>query len=516
MKKKIFSLMLAVMIFGTSAAGCGKAANQIGKNKVSEASSASAESEKELTAEEIAEKAVESIKEVQSFSMMTNLDFTASTNPSESASSEVTMNMELKSELNRNLAHSEGSMTISTGENKTTTPLHTYVVTEDGQATTYISSTGNAWTKQSVDMPDLNESAPAENSLYNSTIYASIGKGETEAELQKQTKKINGKDAYVLKTTLSGELLSQALTQIKNSMQNVMPLADDLSKVSAPTDLYIYKDTFLPAGMNVDAKSIFAALLGAAESSPLNIDVKEYNFTTTLDEFGKFDDLKLPDEVKEASSLSTSSAGSSGLPTPAAPSADSAASAAPTESSASKETPAATNNEDIQNADWKEMIFSLDGVSHKIPFPYSEISKDWTFNLADYGYDKGYVMNPGDKVTGTITVKNDKYSDVRTTIGFKNTASEVKDILDTDIWAFSMDISSTDTYPALELPGGITWGSTADEILAKYGQPDEDPYVSKELGYTVYNWFNDYTYKMKLTVYNEGGLKAFSLEDYNR
>lgn len=171
---------------------------------------------------------------------------------------------------------------------------------------------------------------------------------------------------------------------------------------------------------------------------------------------------------------------------------------------------------DISGKKWQDMAFSMDGKVYQIPFAYAGIKDQWTFNLSDYGYDKGYVLNPGDKVTGTIQLKNSQYGAVRCTVGFTNTGKEVKDILDTDIWSFTMDISSADQYPEVELPGGITWGSTEDDIIKAYGKPDEDPYVSKELGYSVYNWFDHFTYKMKLTVYKDGGLKGIMLENYEK
>ena len=171
---------------------------------------------------------------------------------------------------------------------------------------------------------------------------------------------------------------------------------------------------------------------------------------------------------------------------------------------------------DLDGKKWQDMAFSMDGKVYQIPFAYAGIKDQWTFNLSDYGYDKGYVLNPGDKVTGTIQLKNSKYSAVRCMVGFTNTGKEVKDILDTEIWSFTMDISSADQYPEVELPGGITWGSTEDDIIKAYGKPDEDPYVSKELGYSVYNWFDHFTYKMKLTVYKDGGLKGIMLENYEK
>lgn len=223
----------------------------------------------------------------------------------------------------------------------------------------------------------------------------------------------------------------------------------------------------------------------------------------------------------ESASAAASAGASAGMTaeseTAATVSTDTGADTAGTESSseASAEQTGDAGAE-LSGKKWQDMVFSMDGKVYQIPFAYAGIKDRWTFNLSDYGYDKGYVLNPGDRVTGTIQLKNSKYSAVRCTVGFTNTGKEVKDILDTDIWSFTMDISSADQYPEVVLPGGITWGSTEDDIIKAYGKPDEDPYVSKELGYSVYDWFDHFTYKMKLTIYKDGGLKGITLENYEK
>ena len=54
-------------------------------------------------------------------------------------------------------------------------------------------------------------------------------------------------------------------------------------------------------------------------------------------------------------------------------------------------------------------------------------------------------------------------------VGFENTGASQCDILNSQIWSFECDIDRYDctTYPNIVLPGGITWGATADQITAK-------------------------------------------------
>ena len=164
--------------------------------------------------------------------------------------------------------------------------------------------------------------------------------------------------------------------------------------------------------------------------------------------------------------------------------------------------------------DWKEMTLAFDGALYTIPFDYSKIEKEWTFNLDDYGHKDGYVMNKGDKVSSTIDLKSTKY-DAKVDAGFENTADGAKDIKECQIWSIGMDISYADSYPEIELPAGITWGSTKDDIVTAYGEPEEEPYRAEDLGYWEYTYYNDYTQKLRLTIYDDKGLAAFSYQINN-
>ena len=49
--------------------------------------------------------------------------------------------------------------------------------------------------------------------------------------------------------------------------------------------------------------------------------------------------------------------------------------------------------------DWKSGEFTLNNKNYKLLFDYTTLKDDgWSFNLADYGYSNGYIMNKGDKV----------------------------------------------------------------------------------------------------------------------
>lgn len=169
--------------------------------------------------------------------------------------------------------------------------------------------------------------------------------------------------------------------------------------------------------------------------------------------------------------------------------------------------------------DWKSMNVVIDGRELTLPFDYSKISDIFTINLADYGYENGYVLNSGDKTYGTIDLDSTLY-DCTFQAGFENTGASQCDILNSQIWSFECDIDRYDctTYPNIVLPGGITWGATADQITAAYGTDPADlesTYGNLDTdGYIVYNYYNDYKYKMRLHVDKEKGLCEIRYEVY--
>ena len=103
----------------------------------------------------------------------------------------------------------------------------------------------------------------------------------------------------------------------------------------------------------------------------------------------------------------------------------------------STDTTSTTNTQPVASGnisdDWKDCEFILNNKAYKLYFPYSDLKNDgWTFDLADYGYANGYVMNPGNKVTGTINLENPNF-DSTVRIGFINDSNSVKDITECNI-----------------------------------------------------------------------------------
>lgn len=220
----------------------------------------------------------------------------------------------------------------------------------------------------------------------------------------------------------------------------------------------------------------------------------------------------------EASADTTPTAEAAATPTAeptAAPTAE--PTAEPTASAAASQAPATSGEISDQ---WMDQQFAFDGQNYAIFFSYDQLeAAGWTFDLADYGHADGYILNKGDKVTSTIELTNPNYNEkLRVNVGFVNHGDEAQDILQCDVWAFACEITYgfklLDNVPEMTIAGGITWGSTKEQVEAAFGQP-EDVYTSEDHGYVTYTYQDAFSKYLKLTIYDEMGVTKIEMQNYD-
>lgn len=160
-----------------------------------------------------------------------------------------------------------------------------------------------------------------------------------------------------------------------------------------------------------------------------------------------------------------------------------------------------TTVSDLLSDNWTDLQFQLEGQVLTLPCDYSDIEAlGYTFDLSDYGYDNGYILNPGDSTYSTIHLENEEGAEV--TVGFTNTGDEAKDILECQIWSVRAESTYVDAVPDLVFPGGITWGATLETVEAVYGTVDEDDIYVSDLGYKAYSYNEDDKY-MDVDIYTD-------------
>ena len=165
-----------------------------------------------------------------------------------------------------------------------------------------------------------------------------------------------------------------------------------------------------------------------------------------------------------------------------------------------------------------------------VPFDYAEIRDVYDFDPADYGYEDGLVLEQGQRIAGTVDIESDSMDEnVTFWAGFINDTEEDVDIKDSKVNSVRVDVRwaeafkpggvdkdyFTDEYPRVVLPGGITWGSTEEEVIEAYGKPKEEPYRSEDSGYSIYKYDSgDYKYFVEIVIYEDLGVSEISVRAY--
>ena len=158
----------------------------------------------------------------------------------------------------------------------------------------------------------------------------------------------------------------------------------------------------------------------------------------------------------------------------------------------------------------------IDGKVYAIPFNFNELLSDWTFDSSYYDEEEDRILEPGDDSLCIYELKNSKYEDFYFDVGFTNHTDETKTTWECDVTKLYLDISYTEgAYPEVVLPKGITWGSTVADVVAAYGEPEDEPYYSDSFHYYSYEYTNDdYSVYVTLSIYEDGGLKEIDIRSY--
>jgi hypothetical protein len=185
----------------------------------------------------------------------------------------------------------------------------------------------------------------------------------------------------------------------------------------------------------------------------------------------------------------------------------------------SVDTTTPTNESTISDV-WRDMDLAIDGVVYKFPYNYHALAQNgWKMNLAEYGYENGYVLNKGDQTYSTFALCNDTYGggawDAFTIwCGFENFGETVADITECDLWSIQLDIINgsgrMETYPDVRIAKDITFGSSKEDVVSAFGEPD-NIYESESYGYVTYEYQTEYDRYLSLTICNDYGVTGIDM-----
>lgn len=153
------------------------------------------------------------------------------------------------------------------------------------------------------------------------------------------------------------------------------------------------------------------------------------------------------------------------------------------------------------SSDWKDMQIQIDGHVLTLPCDYSEIealgySVDWSqFEEEDC------ILEPNYYTMLTVDAQN---SDGKVLgIGFINTTTEAKKMNECQVRKIEAEWSRTGETPDVVLPGGITWGTSIEEVESIYGTLEAENIYESDGGYKIYTYKTKVFRAIDLEIYTE-------------
>ena len=306
LKKKNF------ILFGTAAvlaagllAGCGSSANTDSTTKTGETTTAA---EGTLTAESLCKEVSEKMNDIKSYSFdtKTKIDYSVAAEGIDmTMKMDAVMEGETVTESKESHIKFDYNASMLGQEIKAENEAYASIA-DDGSYVTYSKTEKDGedgkWTKNESETPiDL-------DNIRNADIYKQIADGKINAVLTDGNDKVNGKDVYKIETTLPGEIFEEVYSNMYGGGSETSDAFSgaDFSKVNAKTELYIYKDSRLPARTYMDIREYGETLMEQAMSSGgstqnYTMSFEDFSVDMTTDNYNTIDKIVIPDEVlKEA------------------------------------------------------------------------------------------------------------------------------------------------------------------------------------------------------------------------
>ncbi|MGI6068840.1 MAG: DUF6612 family protein [Blautia sp.] len=169
--------------------------------------------------------------------------------------------------------------------------MESYTVREDKKAVSY-TKVADTWSKTEQELNDEEVKAAGLLPVFST---------DAELVLAEETEKVNGQEAYVITTVLTGD-------ELKKMMESNSELLDmdeidmdkaDFSEVSADVTIKIYEKSKLPAAMTVTFTDGLEGLI-KAEDDGSAAELNKLDVSMNFNEYDTIDKIEVPKEALEA------------------------------------------------------------------------------------------------------------------------------------------------------------------------------------------------------------------------
>lgn len=235
------------------------------------------------------------------------------------------MNMKLGTdmdlEMTRNPERTKGTAAISigaVGQEQVIRGMLYKDTAEDGTKTTYIRWKNGDWLKRTTAPAEGADGKTSEkqgitipSSIVQTVgIMKAIADGDISAQLREETVMINDKEAWQMDFVITGEFLRQLLDMGGFTLGGLsIDTADvDWANLEVPAQIYIYKETELPARITMDCtpigaqmiESMFTDYMDSLSLEGISLKVTSYTLDITIDRYNEIEAFEIPVEAAGA------------------------------------------------------------------------------------------------------------------------------------------------------------------------------------------------------------------------
>lgn len=246
----------------------------------------------------IAAQSSQNLNTIDTYSYEADLNLSATLKASYSAELgfHIIMNTDVSESLNA--SHSLSTIDIAFGDIPYAVTTEQYNVTEEDHPVVY-SCTNNVWSKE-------------ESTVFSKYDFSNLQRllemvvsDKAPITSYSVSETVNGKKAYLMNVTASGEILKNSIAfQTESLISSEMNSQDsiDWDNLSAEFGIYIYKDSLLPAMITIsfpELADLIAenAFPDSAENGLENIELSELSNRITFSNYNQPLDLTVPESV---------------------------------------------------------------------------------------------------------------------------------------------------------------------------------------------------------------------------
>lgn len=209
----------------------------------------------------------------------------------------MTMNMSMDGDMQKDPAGMDMQMEVSVSMlgQEESMDGQMYVVEEDGQTVTYTqTSESQSWVREVGAQANFDE-------IITPDFLSNFD--EETLKLESTDEKINDKEVYLITGKMSSDVFDEAMPDVGSDILDSSGVFDDTSSTDVQIDgeVYLYKDSKLPAQIKLDLTDGFDELLTASLQESLGSEascsINRFEMSMTFDQYNEISEITVPDEV---------------------------------------------------------------------------------------------------------------------------------------------------------------------------------------------------------------------------